>query len=464
MAWVSILKSVDHGRNWTVLFNGGFPASTLQITKLQIIACGTDSTNLKLFLGICTYLANQNEYSAMIDRFDANTGAFEDSFLNDFSRKIYDLAIASDYMYPATGSNPYSLAAVYFKRYQHDSIYFCSSSNGGISFDTRLNIAGTTKHLGKVALAYGRCSGFPGGRYFVSWEEKETESSLTGHIYTSHSEPNFNSSFTVPVLLDILDSSTNNKVRSPSIACQFNSRDNDSSDLTSVIVFEKSISMNNRFEIAGCYNKKGVNGNTFNSFSVTTNQHINHQPDVSFNPYDSTFMLTFFDSTLIALPYMVNDYNFKTPDAWDIISPDYNNGATITSPNPQVHLDQSQQAGINGWIAELSSGNGVAMFASPVLFPVGNSENDIKRNDLYINVFPNPLTSEATLEFELGETSDVVINLFDDFGRLINAQLLKACVKGSNRVTLDCSSFNSGIYLIRLKAGNKVASKKILIR
>jgi len=57
----------------------------------------------------------------------------------------------------------------------------------------------------------------------------------------AHSEPDFNSPFTTPVCLDSLDSTGINKNRNPKITCQFSIADNDSSNLTEIILAEKWI-------------------------------------------------------------------------------------------------------------------------------------------------------------------------------------------------------------------------------
>jgi hypothetical protein len=92
-------------------------------------------------------------------------------------------------------------------------ITFYSSSNGVMSFDNTKVVATTSNsYFHKVALNYGRSPSWSTGRYFAVWEAQAGQTSTIGHIYTAHSEPDFNSAFTKPVCIDSVDPSTINKV------------------------------------------------------------------------------------------------------------------------------------------------------------------------------------------------------------------------------------------------------------
>jgi len=313
-AWIKILKSVNNGSDWTVVLDGAIYINHSTVTNLNILAAGNSLSELKLFLGFCLYDSVTHYQVVALSRYDTN-GVFEDEILQEYLRGIKYIAIASDYMYPATNSNPYSIAAVYSKNNYFDTLVFCSSSDGGFSIDTRLNIAHSTIYFHKVGLAYGRSQSQSSGRYFATWEEQQDKNSSFGHIYTAHSEPDFNSPFTDPVLLDTLDGSTANKASNPAIACQFNAVDNDSLNLTEIILCEKYDSVNENFDVIGYYNKKATNSEVFMAFTLDTTPDNKMQPDISFNLFDSTFMVTYFDSSMQKLPFITNNYNLSDPNS-----------------------------------------------------------------------------------------------------------------------------------------------------
>jgi len=460
--WVTILKSVDSGHSWEIISDVSSDTPSWRFKKLQVISCGLDTNNLKLLFGMSIYVTGGGFYLGVVDRFDVNTASWEGDILEDYSREIYDIAIASDDLFPASGSNPGSIAAIYFKRYQHDSIYFCVSDNGGQSFTTRRNIAGTNKRLGKVSLTYGRSSSFPNGRYFAAWEEKETDNSLFGHIYTAHSEPNFNSSFTNPICIDLSDSSLNNKVRYPVISSQASNFDNDSSDLTTLITCEHYVNSSQNLNINGFYNKKSVSGTGFHSFACSTDQHNKLTPDVAFNPYDSTFMITYFDSTDLKLPYAINSVNMISPDTWNYFSTGYNIDLNLSKPAPSIRIDHSKNSGMVCWVGERSNGNGKAMFSTPLLFPVGIHDNQV--NSFAIKTYPNPASNVFNLELKLSISQVVNVSLYNEIGSevFVNKEVL--CKPEKNLIMVDVSSLHPGLYIFKISCQEGFTTGKVIVK
>ena len=460
-AWLKILKSENNGMNWFVLLDGCSYLNHTCVTNLDIIAAGNSASELKLFIGYCLYDSVTHYRIAVLSRFDT-TGYFEDEILKDYSSCIKYIAIASDYMYPAVNSNPYSIAAVYSKTNYFDTIFFCSSGNGGMSIDTRIKLAHSGNYFDKVDIAYGRCYSQGTGRYFVAWEEKQNKDAAFGHIYTAHTEPYFNSSFTDPILLDTLDASAENHVRNPVIACQFNEADNDSSDLTGIILCEKHDSLNETNNVIGFYNKTAAISGNFTCFTLDPAPGNKLQPDICFNPFDSTFNATYFDSTLQKLPYLSNNYNLLNPDVWNVISTGYNDNPNLSAPNPTIKLNRGEHSGMNAWIARNPATNGLALFDAPYHFYTGFNEKNQK--DCFVHsVFPNPCSDHVTVEFKLSNPENISFQLLSPVGQrllLVNANYNP---DATNQLDLDMSGNVPGIYFYTIQAGDLVSFGKIII-
>lgn len=466
--WIAVLKSIDNGKTWSVINSGNLGFAGDYSFKMDLVSCGNDTSNLKLFIGIGMFRSISHNRTVHVSRFNCSTNLPEGDILNEPSQKVWDFALSTDNLYPANNSNPNSIAIFFSKEYGYypvfrDTLIFRSSSNGGISFDFQEGGRGTASSIHKVDLAYGRSSTYSSGRYFAAWEEKLDSNDASGHIYTAHTEPNFNSSFTTPHLLDS-EASLNNKVRNPAIACQFSGSDNDSSNLTEVVLCEKYISAEQRSDIVGFYNKTATNSNNFNTLSINSGQNNNLQPDISFNPFDMTFMATYFDSTNQKLPYIRNDANLSNPNSWSIISSGYNDSSNLKKPYPKIKLALGQQSGANFWIADRSNGNGAAMFDAPFNYPVGIKGNELQPITNLFRVFPNPATTITTIEFQLEDNCDVRISLTNSFGQLINDKILRSCPKGKSMSTIDLSQYPEGIYVINFSTGNSSDNKKIIIK
>jgi flagellar hook assembly protein FlgD len=78
--------------------------------------------------------------------------------------------------------------------------------------------------------------------------------------------------------------------------------------------------------------------------------------------------------------------------------------------------------------------------------------------------YPNPFNDATNLRFYLDKSTPVSIEVYDNMGRKVFAQNMGHRSQGLNTITLDAATANmvNGNYLIRLTAGNKVASKQIM--
>jgi hypothetical protein len=462
-AAVTILRSKDSGVNWSTILDGTIGLIQTAITSMDILVCGHDTANLKVFVGYCVFDTATSYHFAWVVRYNGNTGEFEDEILNEFSENVRDIALAGDENYPATNSNPFSIGVIYSKRYVSDSIVFCSSGNGGITFDSHYSIASSSHYFDKVSLAFGRSPSYSSGRYFAAWEEQQNENSIVGHIYTSHSEPDFNSPFNTPYLLDSLDITTSNNGRNPVIACQNNERDNDSTNLTEVILFEKYQPTIFNFSIAGFYNKRSTISNNFQKFILSDSANNIIQPDICFNQFDSTFIVTCFDSTDQKLPWLNNDYNITDPDHWFVVSQGYNDDNNLVKPYPQVQMDFGKHTGANVWIGEGDDANGMAMFDSPYTYYTGIPKKSNPSTKLILRFYPNPATSFTILEFELKQPMEVEVTIENTLSQRQTGGIKKTFTSGKQQVKIDLTELLSGIYIFTLHAGDDFASGKIYV-
>jgi len=77
--------------------------------------------------------------------------------------------------------------------------------------------------------------------------------------------------------------------------------------------------------------------------------------------------------------------------------------------------------------------------------------------------FPNPFNPSTSIEFSLSNASEVTLLIYNLLGEEV-AHLIEGKMPGGyNRVTWDASSFPSGIYFYRLRAGEFVQTKKMVL-
>ncbi len=444
-----ILRSEDKGKTWITLLDAFVSLPNNIIKKIDIIASGTEPSNIKIFLGMIIYYPSLGGSSGFVARYNGITGSFEDQIFYDPSDMLWDLSIADDNNYSASGSNPYSIAIICSKRiFSKDSVNVYTSSNGGMSLDGHFRVTGSSKHLCNVDVSYGRSASFPNGRYFISWEEKLNDSSRTGHLYTSHSEPNFNSPFTTPVQLDNLYPLTSNKINNPVISCQASQADNDQIELTELVICERYDSASHRSDIVGFSNKNAVTSSGFQLISIDSSTNNKVQPDLCFNSFDSTFLLTYYDSTDIRLPLLSKNFNLLNPSVWNIVSNKYNTENNLSVPHPEVVLDFAEQSAAIAWLGDQTGGNRAAMFDAQFNFPVGVKEN--KDKELFVcNFYPNPATTFIDLDFYLNEKEYVTVRVLNSLGQCLGNPFDQSCLPGINKIKLDLSTYTSGFLYLR---------------
>jgi hypothetical protein len=423
-------RSIDTGYSWTVLNQGLFGGANERSYSNDIVIMNDSTQKLKIYWSGIDAGSPYYPGEGFVFVFDGVTGEFlgQPLFTN---QDITGIAISSDYNYPASTSNPATLGLIYATT---SVVSFHSSSNGGVSFDNHQQLATSSHYIHKVALNYGRSPSWSTGKFFAAWEEQDNGFSNLGHIYTSHSEGNVNSPFTAPVCLDSIDPGLINKVRNPSIACQFSSSDNNNGNLTEIVTCEALSQINNPYKIQGFYNTEAATSNNFNQFIVSSSANNMLQPCINFNPYNSMFMITYFDSTALQLPFLINDVNMGNPNGWTILNQAYNDDANLQKPNPKVGLSYIKQDGMNVWISQRTNFTGVSLFDSPYSTYTGINTPNLIPVITSVKTYPNPCNNFITVAFNLKDKSKITIGIYDLFGQLAGIETTHDYSTGNHEI------------------------------
>ncbi|CAN5608364.1 hypothetical protein BH23BAC4_BH23BAC4_09130 [soil metagenome] len=77
--------------------------------------------------------------------------------------------------------------------------------------------------------------------------------------------------------------------------------------------------------------------------------------------------------------------------------------------------------------------------------------------------YPNPATGAATIHFELAESAQVRLEVFDLLGRRVATLVDGPTSSGSQSVTFDTSGLPSGVYVYRLTSGATVVERRLTV-
>lgn len=98
---------------------------------------------------------------------------------------------------------------------------------------------------------------------------------------------------------------------------------------------------------------------------------------------------------------------------------------------------------------------------------IDNSDLDVEENisakTLGLNIYPNPMTDNAYIKFDLDNTSDVTYQIYDLTGRMVSNVSLGKYSQGSHNVNFNVSNLNAGTYIIKVQAGETSKTSKILV-
>ena len=95
----------------------------------------------------------------------------------------------------------------------------------------------------------------------------------------------------------------------------------------------------------------------------------------------------------------------------------------------------------------------------------GDEENNIesvKATALAAN-YPNPFNPTTTITYTLKEKSNVNLTVYDILGRELEVLVNTTQDAGEYKAQFDASQYTSGVYIYRLKVGDKTFVKKMLL-
>ena len=92
------------------------------------------------------------------------------------------------------------------------------------------------------------------------------------------------------------------------------------------------------------------------------------------------------------------------------------------------------------------------------------NREDIFTNEFNLHsVYPNPFNTSATIAFELPSAGVVRLSIFDITGREVRMLHATPLQAGYHEIVWDAEGMSSGVYFVRLAAGNFMQTQKLLL-
>ncbi|MCX6225601.1 MAG: DUF1565 domain-containing protein [Bacteroidia bacterium] len=93
---------------------------------------------------------------------------------------------------------------------------------------------------------------------------------------------------------------------------------------------------------------------------------------------------------------------------------------------------------------------------------VGVEEQGIQRSGIIVKSYPNPFSAVTTIEYQLQESGEVSLTVYNNIGQPVAALVNEFRPQGRQQVEWNAAGLPSGIYYFRLKAGDQAVMGRIL--
>ncbi|TNE68573.1 T9SS type A sorting domain-containing protein, partial [bacterium] len=103
------------------------------------------------------------------------------------------------------------------------------------------------------------------------------------------------------------------------------------------------------------------------------------------------------------------------------------------------------------------------LFENSTLTFTSNESQDIVKEFALKQNYPNPFNPTTTITYDLSAIGHTKLELFDILGRKVSTLVNKVEQIGTHTVHLDAAGLASGVYLLRLTQGEKVAFRKMTL-
>ncbi len=129
-------------------------------------------------------------------------------------------------------------------------------------------------------------------------------------------------------------------------------------------------------------------------------------------------------------------------------------------------LSETQDGGFVCANRSLSFGESLDILVTrfgPDGVPIGDWTVPAVPNRLSLSVYPNPFNSTTDITFELPRVSRAVLKVYDLLGREQVTLVDDVVQSGTTTVRWDAGEFASGIYFVRLAAGEEMVTRKVVL-
>ena len=92
-----------------------------------------------------------------------------------------------------------------------------------------------------------------------------------------------------------------------------------------------------------------------------------------------------------------------------------------------------------------------------------NKQEKKKVAQTYFKIYPNPVSSNATIDIDLKSDQKTTIEIYDLNGKRVNSLHNGLLKQGRNKINFDVSALENGTYIAAMKTSDEVKVSKFLV-
>jgi hypothetical protein len=85
----------------------------------------------------------------------------------------------------------------------------------------------------------------------------------------------------------------------------------------------------------------------------------------------------------------------------------------------------------------------------------------VSTNDDKLSVAPNPASDAIVISYNCGASSEEIMYIYDNKGNIVMSKKL-ICSEGSNKMNVDISELNTGMYMVLISLGDKLYKTRLI--
>jgi predicted glutamine amidotransferase len=219
--------------------------------------------------------------------------------------------------------------------------------------------------------------------------------------------------------------------------------------------YAASGSPNNDSDLYRLYLMKWIDGHPGDGITKCLTDALNNLISQMGRSLSYNFVLASRCDTLWALRYN-NTLSYRcevgSPNVWEVASEPLGGSDWVQATDHSLYVFIPDQS-----VPTVIGLNNLAVPGSPGDQPHGAAESNAFR------LFYNPSDKTLTVEFGMDDERPVFVKMYDISGRLVDRIYQNTARKGTNRFSYDMSHLPSGAYFVRLEAGDRKVTRKLVV-